>query len=311
MDCKKVLLFSFVCVSGYLSALSHCTEIENSFSPHFTVRGDLLYWIPEVSGLDVNFGSGSSINTTLAGITTVTSTETDVDPSFQWNAGYRIALGWQFDKNNWEVGALWTGFQGYGYKSTNLGKWKVRLKQLDLAALYNTCLSPVSLQPFIGFRGASIFQNLSSQIVTEVIFPGVGTATDTRNFQDHEQFYGIGPLFGLNSNYAVKNGLSFYGNVALGLFYGNYHLHFNDSEVVTSPATPNQIYSTVNKTMQAFDFNLDLALGIQWDHLINNACYLTMKLGIENHQYFNQSRLGYAFGNLSFSGGIFSLGLAF
>ena len=63
--------------------------------------------------------------------------------------------------------------------------------------------------------------------------------------------------------------------------------------------------------MKAFDFNLDLALGIQWEHLMNDAYYLTMKLGIENHQYFNQSRLGYTFGNLSFSGGIFSLGLAF
>lgn len=311
MKFKHIFLLSFFCVSGSLSASSSAPETEKPYSPHLRIRGDLLYWVPEVSGLDSNFGSGSILQTTSGDVTTTVSTETDIDPSFQWNVGYRVSLGWQFDKNRWEVGGIWTDFQGFGHKTEDHAKWKVRLEQIDLATLYNVQISSVRLQPFIGLRGASIFQKLFSKVITDVVISGSGTATDTRIFDDRQQFYGLGPLLGLNTNYAIKHGLSFYGSIAFSLLYGNYHLHFDDSEVITEPATPRQTYSTMKKHMKAFDWDIDLALGIQWEYLIKNACCLTMKLGFENHQYFDQSRLGHTFGNLSFSGGVFSLGIAF
>lgn len=322
----SLLLLPVLFFTDPLSALITPTKAEeapvepkNSTPPpckkmvtHFQVRGDLLYWVPETSGLDTNFGSGSVFQSTVNGTSITTSKETDVDPSFDWNVGYRVALGLQFDANRWEVGALWTDFQGHGHKAIDHGKWNVRLHQLDVVALYNACInSSVTLHPFIGLRGTSIFQKLFSQVITDVVLSGSGTATDTRTFRDHQQFYGLGPLLGLNADYDIKYGLGLYGSIAFGLLYGSYHLHFNDTEVITAPAAPSQIYSKIKKDMTAFDFNVDLALGIQWQYLIRNACYLTLKLGLENHQYFNQGRLGRNFGNLSFSGGVFSLGLAF
>lgn len=309
MNIKKYLLLCSLYLASALSASPNPSEGESVFLPHLSVNADLLYWVPQVSGLDGNFGSGSSQITTSGGKTTTISQEHDVDPSLHWSPGYRVGLAW-ICNNSWTLGGIWTDFHGSGNKASNNGKWNVRLYQIDLAALYNVSLSSVHLQPFIGLRGASIRQKLDAEVITQVIYAS-GTATDTRTFQDHQQFYGLGPLFGLNTNYAVQYGISFYGNLGLGLFYGNYRLQFNDSESVTAPATPAQIQSTIHKNMKAFDFNVDLALGIQWEYLIGNACNLIVKLGLENHQYFNQSRLGYTFGNLSFSGGIFSFGLAF
>lgn len=322
----SLLLLPLLFFAGPLNAWSKLAKAEDSpvepkntaplsckkMSTHFQVRGDLLYWLPEASGLEINFGSGSSLESTVDGVTTTISKETDVEPSFHWNVGYRVALGAQFDHNRWEVGGLWTDFEGLGRKAIDNGEWRVKLKQLDIAALYSVCLTPsVALHPFVGLRGTSIFQKLFSQVITDVVISGSGTATDTRTFQDHQQFYGLGPLFGLNGDCDIEYGLGLYGTVAFSLLYGTYHLHFDDTEVVTAPATPSQIYSTIKKDTKAFDFDVDLALGIQWQYLVRNTCYLTMKFGVENHQYFDQSRLGKNFGNLSFSGGTFSLSLAY
>ena len=287
------------------------TTQDKAYTPWIRVEGTVLYWVPEAAGLETYFGKGASQYYTSGGIETTISTETDTDPSFRWNAGYRIELGGQFTQNHWEVDGIWTAFQSYGSKDVNHNKWKVRLKQLDLATLYDASFSSVHLQPLIGLRATSIFQTLFSKITTSVDVIASGTATDTRTFDDRQQFYGFGPLFGLNSSYVFKYGMSIYGNIALSLLYGNYHLHFDDHEVITAPATPSQISSKIHKSMHAFDLDVDLALGIQWAYLIRNRCNMTMKLGLENHQYLNQSRLGSVLGNLSFSGGIYSLGLAF
>lgn len=293
------------------------SSIENSLAKEKCTaceirRADLLYWVPEASGLDICFGSGTIFQSNVNGTSTTISKERDVDPSFDWNVGYRVVLGRQFGSNGWEVDASWTDFHGHGHKPIDHGKWKVELKQIDVTVLYNACInSSVTLQPFIGLRGASIFQKLFSRIITEVVIDGEGTAIDTRTLRDRQQFYGLGPLFGLNADWDIKHGLSFYAAIDSSLFYGNYHLHFNDTEVVTPPATSRKIKSKIKKHMSAFDFGIDLALGIQWQYLIRNTCYLTLKLGLENHQYFNQSRLGRNFGNLSFSGGIFSFGIAY
>lgn len=318
------LVLSFIFSAGSLNAFytspkNNNSSIEGQSSPikkKYTNceirRGDLLYWVPEASGLDICFGGGTVLRSTVNGTSTTTSKETDVDPSFDWNVGYRVVLGRQFGSNGWEVGASWTDFQGHGHKPIDHGKWKVELMQLDLTTLYNACInSSVTLQPFIGLRGTSIFQKLFSKIITKYVIEGAGTAIDTRTLRDRQQFYGLGPLFGLNVDWDIKYGLGFYATISSSLLYGNYHLHFNDTEVITPPATPRKMKMKIKKNMSAFDLGIDLALGIQWQYLIRNACYLTLKLGLENHQYFNQSRLGRNFGDLSFSGGIFSFGLAY
>lgn len=313
----SLLLLSALCIADPLSASTDAPPPPKPKNPchkkitHVDIRGDLLYWVPEVSGLDTNFGRGSFTESLIDGVTTIQSKETDFDPSFHWNTGYRVAFGLQFDRNRWELGAVWTDFHSTAHSGMDHGRWKVRLHQVDVAAIYRACINRfVTLQPYLGLRGASINQKLSSQVHTEVDLFGT-TALDTRTFHDRQHCFGVGPLFGLNAECNIKYGLGVYGTVAFGLLYGHYNLRFNDTEELTSPATPTEIHSHIRKHMKAFDFNVDLALGIQWRYLISNACYITMKLGLENHQYFDQGRLGRNFGNLSFSGGVYSLSLEF
>ncbi len=310
MKIKNLFVFFVVMIGCSLKIFSEETKIKDHSSSHFLVRGDVLYWIPEISGLDVNFGTGSIEETTSGGITTTVSIENDTDPAFNWNFGYRLGLGWDFDDCDWTIEGLWTDFSGTGKKSVNAGNWKVELHQLEVSSLYQAHFSSIDLQPFIGLRAASIYQKLNSQVMTTLTIDG-DIGTDTRTFRDKQQFYGVGPLFGLNSGYHLSRGFSFYGDFAFALFYGTYQLKFNDQEIITAPATPSQTESKIKKTMRAFDFNLDLALGVQWKYLLEETGSLTMQFGFENHQYFDQSRLGYGFGNLAFSGFVYSMVFAF
>jgi len=290
------------------SSKTYCKDPQSNY----LIRGDFLYWIPQVSGLEVNFGSNSVYQSTVNSVSETTSIEQDSDVHFDWDVGYRVGVGYQFDHNRWETNATWTHFQGSGYRSVNHGNWHVRLDQLDTVVVYSAPFNPsFTLRPLIGIRASEIRQKLYSRVVINVDIEDVGLATDTKTFQDRQKFYGIGPIFGFNSDVKIGCGFGVYGNAAVSLQYGTYHLSFNDQEVITEPATPSQIVSSLKKQMYAFDFNVDLALGVQWQTLVYDRVYITMKLGLENLQYFDQSRLGANWGKLSFSGGVFSFILEF
>lgn len=327
VDKKKLMTLSLLSIPilGDLYAENDQTNNLNNYSEsqekicfkdpqsHYLVRGDLLYWIPQISGLEVNFGTNSVYRSTRTdNVTETTSIERDTDLQFDWDVGYRVGVGYQFDCNRWESNVIWTHFQGYGHKSINHGSWNVKLDQLDTVFVYRAAINPsFTLKPFIGIGATKIHQKLYSQVVIDIDLAEEGIATDTKTFNDSQKFNAIGPVFGFNSDIKIGRGFGAYGNIALNLQYGTYHLIFDDDDVVTEPATPIHVISSLKKNMYSFDFNLNLALGVQWQTLIRNSVYLTLKAGLENLQYFDQSRLGSNWGNLSFSGGSFSLMLEF
>jgi hypothetical protein len=287
--------------------------VEKRDKAEFFARGDLLYWIAQESGFDINFGSGTVIKSVSdGGVQETTVFEKDIDPSFNWDLGYRIFLGSQFCEEIWGVQGSWTHFQGTGNRNYNNGKWHVRLDQIDAVGNYRGFINKsLFLQTLFGLRAAEIYQKLHSTVLTTVEVSGSGTALDTRIFHDKQKFDGIGPLLGLNADLKLGLGFSFYGTLSGSLLYGRYLLTFDDSENVTAPLTPSNILTNITKNMRAFDFDIDLAFGFSWRAKISNAVFVTLLAGLENHQYFNQNRMGSNWGNLALSGAIFSLKFEF
>lgn len=292
---------------GQLHAADAKIQLDQKSLGTFDVRGDLLYWVPQASGLSVNFGSGSVLETTIGSVNHIVAKESDVDPSFDWSLGYRVGAGYQFNQSPWEVDALWTHFYGSGRSDKNHGKWSVQLNQIDLDTMCNAVVTPsLTLSPLVGLRGTQIHQRLWSTIVTEItVFP-TGSGTDTRTFHDHQHYNAMGPLFGLNTDYKLGKGFSIYGGGSAAVLYGSYWQRFQDAETVTVASQPESITSHITKRMQSFNYSVDLALGLQWKAVIYRSLQVMTKLGLENHQYFSQSRLGSSWGDLSFSGAIFS-----
>lgn len=69
----------------------------------FFVRGDLLWWTPRITGLDLNFGTGAIVENVNGCTQILTTEETDQDPHFNWDAGYRVGVGYETDEWTAEV----------------------------------------------------------------------------------------------------------------------------------------------------------------------------------------------------------------
>lgn len=298
--------------SDYCCPPSVCCEESPS---RFFFGAEVLCWKPYISGLELGFGTSSITQTTGDGLQTTTTDEYDVDPSFKWNAGYRLAAGYQFDCSAWGVGARWTHFQGKGTRSSdgtlNTGSCHLKFSQLDLILAYNTPeTSSFSFKPFIGVRGARINESLDATIIADISLPLGATATETRTFDDSQSYRGIGPIFGLAGDWEIGNGFAVYANAAASFLYGTYKIHFDDPDIFSAPISA-QVFSTGSKHVHGYDWNIDLALGIRWETCLCDCYQVSLQLGVEHHQYFDHSRLGSDRGDLTLDGGTFGIGLAF
>lgn len=293
---------------------STCCE---SGSGRFFAAADLLYWKPHITGLELDFGTTSISEVITDGTEVVTTSEFDADPHFKWNAGYRVAAGYQFDCSNWEVGAIWTHFQDTGSRSidedaetVNTTRTRIKFNQIDVLLAYNDSLcSSFNVKPFVGIRGAKIHENLNALLVTDIVIAPTTPLTETRTFDDSQHYWGVGPILGLQGDWDMGCGLSLYGAVAASFLYGEYKLHFDDTDFFTAPIS-RDIFSTSKRHLRGIDCNIDLAIGFLWETCICDSYQLRMKLGFEHHQYFNHSHLGTSRGDLTFDGGVFSVGVA-
>lgn len=281
------------------------------------IDADVLYWKAHLSALELDAGRTSMSEVITDGVSIFTTDEFDTDPHFKWKTGYRIAAGYQFDCSNWELAAIWTHFQDNGNKNisedsttTNTTKCRIQFNQIDGILVYHdTKCSSFNFTPFFGVRGARIHEGIRAHLVTDISIAPSTTATETKNFDDSQRYWGVGPIVGLQGDWDIGCGFSIYGTAAAALLYGKYKIHFDDSDVFTAPIN-RQVFGTIDRHTHGFDCNIDLALGVQWQTEICECYQLNFKLGFEHHQYFNHSHLGVTRGDLTFDGGIFSVGLA-
>lgn len=281
------------------------------------VAGDLLYWQPYLSSIDVDFGVGSLVQTTTNGVQVITSNESYKDPNFDWNTGYRLSAGYLFGCSCWELGGAVTNFNGKGSRnwdessgSQNHSHCKIKFSQYDASFAYrNASCGCFFFKPFLGVRYAQIRENVKANIVTPITISS-SLAIETRIFDDHQHYKGFGPLLGLNGLWKLGCGLGLYGNAAASVLYGTYHLHYNDTDTITSPVSK-QVISSHKKHLKGIDCNIELALGISWETYFTDLCRLLLTLGVEHHQYFNQNRLGADRGDFSLDGATVSASLTF
>lgn len=288
---------------------------ENGFK-RFFVEGEVLYWKPHISNLELCYGNTSYAETVIDGVRVISTEENDFDPHFKWNTGYRVGAGYNFDCSNWELASYYTHFKDSGSRKSgdddfvSRGRSHFKFNQIDLAFCYKSSLFPCfNLKPFLAVRAAEIGHNLRARLVQSITLD-TGVATETRRLHDNQCFRGIGPTLGLKGDYDIGCGLSLFGTAAAGILYGQHKLHFHDKVAFTAPFST-QLSGRHTKQLHSFDCNVDLALGVGWDTCLFEKYQLNVKLAFEHHQYFNQSRLGADRGDLSLDGGVFSVGVAF
>lgn len=299
--------------------LSNCEQAvccEESPSQFF-IRGDYLYWKPQISGLELDFGTSSIVQFSNDGVQVFDSTELDVDPHFKWNSGYRVAAGYQFPCSNWEIDAFWTHFQNKGERTVegngdivNSGQCKINFNQVDVVLAYNSTWCSFTFKPFLGVRMAKFREQVEAQITTDITILPETVGFETRIFDDNQHSKVIGPLLGFQGDWEIGCGFGIYGTAAASVLYGYHKVHLEDSDVFTVPII-RQIFSLNKKHLHRFNWNLDLALGLRWHTCFCDSFEFGVKVGFEHHEFFNQSLIGVERGDLSFDGAVVSAIIGF
>ena len=280
------------------------------FCGEVNFKGELLYWTPELGGLESAFGT-TTIATTVSpdAITTTTTTEVDHDPDSKWDFGFRVGADVAYTCFDLETD--WTHFDGHAnfHHEDQHGNWKVHYDVIDLTIGRRCCASPcVYFKPYIGLRGARIRQSLDTHL--ETLFTAlIGNNIVNSDRHDHEKYLGIGPQLGLEANWYLGCNFSLYGNVDAVTYYGEVKSKNYDTDTFTSTIS----VSDGRKHYRFLNIGTDGAIGFRYDKSWNVSCYavnLMLKLGVEQHRIYELSNLG-SDGTLSLDGGVFAVGIGF
>jgi hypothetical protein len=232
----------------------------------------------------------------------------DRDPHFEWNPGFRLGVGLELTRSNWDFVAIWTHINSKAHNSKEQDaefNWNLDFDVIDVVAAYNFDVgSCFALRPYVGLRGARIEQKVRYD--EQESSKAAALAADLNIPDDHndQKFTGIGPLVGLEADWNIGCGFSLYANADLSWLYGNFKVRIHE---LTESEHTFDFYSS-DKHLVANIGVADAGIGIRWETCFCNGNRLFLELGLEHHRYFNYNRFC-SYGDLTFDG--FNAGIGF
>lgn len=271
------------------------------------VKAELLYWRPELCGLESAFGDTTIATSVAGGIITTTVTELDEEPESQWTPGFRIGAATSY--SCFDIEADWTHYYGRATfnEGTQYGSWKINYNAADLIIGRNISLLPCFvLEPYIGLRAVHIHQTLRSHL--ETLFTAIiGDNTVTTDIRAAQEFWGLGPQIGLAGEWDIGCNLCLYGSVGVVSYYGDVDGSNFNVDTFTSTV------SICNGREHCCFNNIatDAEIGFCWNgSFCSCGCdvNLMLKLGVEQHRIYELCNFG-STGTLSMDGGVFGAGV--
>lgn len=269
---------------------------------------DALLWHGKVGGSEYAYTDDSPNGAfPLQGKTK----ETD----FDWTWGFRVGLGYNFEHDGWDAYLNYTYWYAADGSKINSGangsviplvgnpalvahelgaeltfcdqatsNFKFHYDNLDLELGRNYFVSrSLAFRPFFSIRNSWI--NLTQVVQFSGGAQLDGNMLKVRNDND---FWGIGPRAGVNSNWCLSNGFSVFGNVSGSLLWGYYEV--THEENVSTNLQGNGI--RIKGNMHRFSPNAQLVLGLAYNkYIYNDKQHIGISLGWENVYYWrvNQS----------------------
>jgi len=282
---------------------------------HWWVVGDLLVWQPHSDGFEY------VVDDAIYSSNIITQGQIQ-NPHFSWDAGFRIGAGYGFGHDGWDLGVKWTWFQSTSRHgddnccqdntdetviliasdlvaadggtnpditaSTYHNKYRLHLNLLDIELAREFMTSKwLYLRPHVGARGAWINQTSKNHYATVV-------ASSTYAFDDYEwgnKFKGGGVRGGLDSQWNMGAGFSFYGNLALSLIYGRFNVEMEEETRTSSTSVPTTRLD-VEEHFNSVKGIADVAFGLRWGHqFVDHQYNFAVSLGYEEHLFFNQTQI--------------------
>lgn len=277
----------------------------------FYVDAAALYWRVQENGLGYAVESHSSAQISDGKIKS---------PSFDWDFGFQVGIGYRIPHDRWELLLFYTSLQTHtDHELKSKGEeiffpvwqvpqpsitffadevkmhWRLHLGVLDLLVSRNLCVSSsLSLMPQIGVRTAWIRQKFNLEYKGGNLFPFNEEFIRMKN-----KYWGIGPDVKVTGKWNMGMGFHLEAAGGVSLLFGQFYLHQDEDTFVTKE----KILGMHNMFKSAAPV-LETRLGIIWErsftHWLKRFC---AELGWDQWIFFSQNQLirfidGNAFGDI-------------
>lgn len=283
---KSILIF--------LGCVSTCAAYGGQFTPNV----DLLYW----------HASQETSSFWASVVTVPNSNEMIYNPPnnrFGWDTGIRLGLEYESNNQFWDTSLAWTYFStkkdndlklaaqiiapeffsGFLSKDLFFGadvNWQLSMHTLDLKASHAIKIrQKFIITPSMGLKAASIHQDIEA-IWDALIY------TSQENLKHH--FGGVGPSFGLETQWKIHPQISFVGDFAAAFMWGKW-------KIQDTYARPSALFGLITPTTITTSMSdpklgtlmFEYFLGLQWQS--HTQFNVTLQLGFETQFWANQLRL--------------------
>lgn len=277
-----------------------CGECCDATKPGWNFSDALIYWLATEEGLGYTNKPADVL------ITDDFTTNPVKKPTFKWEWGFRLGLGYTQPDRQWTYKGYWTHIESkaHGNVSYNSGapdflgiypiwsmspdtlasdyvssatsSWRLHTDIVDFIVQYNySCFCDrLTLMPFVGIRGAVLTQKFSAIYEGGAFFSG----QDSNTYRS--RFYSAGPRFGLNVDYFLACGFSLFGRGAIAPLFGSNRITAHETYMEQDRLRDKTFnHNTVLST--------DYEVGIKWKGLILESWpYIVLSLGWEGQEFF-------------------------
>ena len=309
----KALLLSFFSVLIFADVPPLPSgEVRSENDQALMMSADLLYWTAKQDGL-AYARDGIAVFQNGADVTQKGETQFVGE---DWNVGFRVGIGLNFDHDDWgallqftrfttndssshvgQLGPTWeiAGLQGVPNANRNVNiefqnasaEWSLIYNTITLQLGRNLHPAPYLIfKPHIGLAATWFKQTYETTYTNFVNLPGF-----TELHLDSDQnSWGIGMRTGFQSTWQFNDFWGFYGNGAIAALWTRFCTVRKDTATQTNTDTIQPIFNRTDfHTVKPY---IDLSLGIRFTHATTST-HLAFSLGWEQLVFINHNTTRY------------------
>lgn len=275
------------------------------------VRASYIFWDFFQDGMSI--GVTSTVQPTFSTTAPQPGTGTlNFDDTYK--SGFKVAMGWNTDFDNWTVDAEYTWFhnqisQGQGSSNpfllvtlalplntgaknnaqifkSSVSTWRMHMDLGDLMLsrpFYQG--THLTVNPFGGVRGAWIRQTqaISGYTVdTAAGFPATAITATSHS-------WAVGPRMGMGCNWLLGDGFRVEGSTSMSLLFTQYRTRYT----ANSQSSTIVGFSVERKNQNTLRPNADAMLGLAWgNYFSNQTYYLDVALDYTFNMWWSQNVIG-------------------
>lgn len=235
------------------------------------------------------------------------------DPSFKFDSGFRIGVGYKMPCSCWNFKLAWTRLhertnshvndsnhgiiplavpagtifgvihRNHHFRFANraTSHWKFEYDAIDLTVGGNYCFSCLKMNPYVGIKAASIKQN---QHLNYFGFVVEDNPVEIQNRKKND-FYGIGPSLGVDGSWEFFPHFSLNGGVSGALLYGRFRVNEHPRIAIESDFASLKVKDSRNNRIRPM---VDANIGLDWDTCVCDKYQITIGAAYEVQYWWNQ-----------------------